>query len=100
MSAKIKKILMIFSYVSLVALLVFLVYEIIKEKAALRTGFTKEQAIQKKMDEQKNAPKFNLSDNVEVTKTDCLNFCQKFKNNSEDYSYCQNLCQEWLNENR
>lgn len=100
MSKKIKKYLIAFSYILLIGLLVFLVYEIVKERQSLKTGFTREKELQKRLDDEKNSSKFKLSDNVEITKADCLNSCQNFKNNSEDYSYCQNLCQKWLNEHK
>jgi hypothetical protein len=98
MFRKIKTKLIILLYVILIVVLAFLVYEIVKEKNANQANSTQAKQIQAEIDEQKNKPKMSLTQNPEITLADCGNQCVSFKNNQEDYAYCQDFCKKPLSE--
>ena len=90
MIQKIKSKLILLAYFLLALALAFLVFAIVKELSAEKTGFTKGEKLP--IPEEEGPPKFNLSDNVEITQKDCANQCKTFENNPEDLKYCQNYC--------
>lgn len=83
--------LIILAYFLLAAALAFLVFAIVRELSTGKAGFSKGEKLPIPVEEE-NQPKFNLSDNVEITQKDCANQCKTFENNPEDLKYCQNYC--------
>ncbi len=82
--------LIILAYFLLAAALAFLVFAIVRELSTGKAGFSKGEKLP--IPEEEGPPKFNLSDNVEITQKDCANQCKSFENNPEDLKYCQNYC--------
>ena len=113
MFKKIKRSFITLSFVLLVAVLFFLVYQIVSErylsnkKAAINTSSSIQKQVSEKtatknenddtheeasVDEGNNEPIEKEKSYVEIDSKDCETKCSDFKNNVADFKYCQEYC--------